>query len=71
MAETTTKKYIPTPKKQEYYRNYKRKIRITNKRCVNDGKQAVIKDLLTQKLLCDACDKARLLTKYKPKEKQQ
>lgn len=74
MTETETpqkKKYVVTPEKQKYYREYKRKIRITNKKCVNDGKQAVVKDLLTQKLLCDSCDKARLINKYAKKEPAQ
>lgn len=65
---TEKKKYVATPAKQKYYRDYKRKARITNKKCVNDGSQAVVRDLLTQKLLCDKCDKERLVNKYKKKE---
>jgi|WetSurMetagenome_2_1015567.scaffolds.fasta_scaffold982161_1 hypothetical protein len=52
MTEIPTKKYIPTPQKREYYRNYKRKARITNKKCSRCGAQGYAKVGLTQVWFC-------------------
>ena len=55
-------------KKLEYFRNIQRKRRIKNKKCIHHGTQATVKDLLTQELLCDICDKERLVNKYKKRD---
>jgi hypothetical protein len=69
LIKKSKKPYVATPQKQEYFRNYKRKERVTNKKCSRCGAQATIKVLLTQELLCDKEDVERLKNKYKKKEK--
>jgi hypothetical protein len=66
-TETPAIRNLQPEERKRYYRDNKRKNRLKNKKCVNDGKQAVVRDLITHKFLCDTCDRARLVTKYQKK----
>jgi hypothetical protein len=70
MIEPITKQYKQSSDKRAYFRDKKRASRMQNKKCAICGGQATIKELLTQKLLCDKEDVERLKNKYRKKEEK-
>ena len=69
MEQPSIRNRSPEERKR-YFREHKQRSRMKQKKCLRHNAQATVKDLLTQELLCDTCDKERLVKKYRRKEEK-